>query len=360
MKNDRWIYSYDYPPDSIWENWRLSDGVPSWIMDEAEAVSERVRENKIRWRALEESKKLGMGNQPVGDMREMLCFLLLTDSHCTYNGTWDDTVESMRAVANSLSGRGIRMDRIIHLGDLTDGLLPLNKTEEIEQQCILDMQEVLMGTGALDEMEGIRDLLNIVPGNHDYNYFRGNPEIRYPSTPQYYIDEPGQKLRLIFMDSFDPKEKLRYGFTEYCIHWVESVLHMMPKDYVAIIFSHVPPIKQLHAWSDWIRNSHILMPVLDKFADRILAYINGHSHCDHLFNDLHNGQFPIISINCAKCEYFLEHKPEGAVVPYRRLGARMQESFDIMQVDTEKREIYFTRFGAGQDRIVRNHKAEWV
>ena len=159
------------------------------------------------------------------------------------------------------------------------------------------------------------------------------------------------------------KLELKFNSREEIIRHRENCsvgCHQMPKDYVAIIFSHVPPIKQLHAWSDWIRNSHILMPVLDKFADRILAYINGHSHCDHLFNDLHNGQFPIISINCAKCEYFLEHKPEGAVVPYRRLGARMQESFDIMQVDTEKREIYFTRFGAGQDRIVRNHKAEWV
>ncbi|MBR1634275.1 MAG: metallophosphoesterase [Lachnospiraceae bacterium] len=321
--NYKWIYTYDYAPDAVWEPWRANvygdkgEGTPAWIDEEAAAVAERV-------------------------CKGILTYILLADSHFTYNGTWDDTVASMRALTEKLP-----IDGLIHLGDLTDGLLPIAKTNEIERQCIEDMQRL----GAP---------VYIVPGNHDYNYFRGNPEIRYPSTPQYYIDEPGQKLRLIFLDSFDPKEELRYGFTEYCIHWTESVLHMMPKDYVAIIFSHVPPIKQLHAWSDWIRNSHILMLVLDKYADRILAYINGHSHCDHLFNGLHNGQFPIISINCAKCEYFLEHKPEGAVVPYRRLGDRTQESFDIMQVDTEKREIYFTRFGAGQDRIVRNHKAEWV
>ena len=75
---------------------------------------------------------------------------------------------------------------------------------------------------------------------------------------------------------------------------------------------------------------------------------------------LFNWQFPIISINCAKCEYFLEHKPKGAAVPKRRLGDRTQESFDIMQVDAENGKIYFTRFGAGDDRYVENHKAYWA
>lgn len=337
LPNSQWIYTYDYAPDSIWEPWRTSDEMPEWIMQEASLVAERAK---------------GHGKLPA--------YLLLADSHYTYNGTWDDTVASMKIVTGLLADQGIRLDRIIHLGDLTDGILSMERTEEIERKCLFDMQEILMSVRSPDEMGSIRSLLNIVPGNHDYNYFRGNQEIKYPSTPQYYIDDPEQKLRLIFIDSFDPKEELRYGFTEYCIHRVDAVLNMMPQDYVAIIFSHVPPIKQLHAWSDWIRNSHILMPVLDKYADRILAYINGHSHCDHLFNGLHNGQFPVISINCAKCEYFTEHKPEGAVVPYRRLGDRTQESFDIMQVDAEKREIYFTRFGAGQDRAVVNHKAVWV
>ena len=312
--NYKWIYTYDYSPDSVWDDWKDSDSQAEWISDETGSVAERVR-------------------------TDLKLYILLADSHFTYNGTWEDTVSSMKA----LKGK-IPLSGIIHLGDLTDGLLPLDRTQEIERSCISDMES--MGVPVY-----------ITPGNHDYNYFRGNPQIKYPDRPQYYIDLPEQRLRLIFIDSFDPKEELRYGFTEYCIHWVESILQMMPENFVSIIFSHVPPIKQLHVWSDWIRNSHILMPVLDKYADRILAFINGHSHCDHLFNDLHNGKFPIISINCSKCEYYLEHKPNGAEVPFRRLGDRTQESFDIMQVDTDKNEIYFTRFGAGRDRTVKNHRA---
>ena len=221
------------------------------------------------------------------------------------------------------------------------------KTHEIENAIMADMESFGVPVYA-------------VPWNHDYNYFRGNPEIRYPETSRYYVDDDRHGLRMCFIDSFDPKAGSRYGFTEDCIAWLDSTLDGLPRDYKVIVFSHLTPLVRLQAWTSDIRNREKLIGVLDKHAGRIMAFINGHNHCDHFFNDLKNGQFPIISINCAKCEYFLEHKPAGAEVPFRRLGDRTQESFDIMHVDTIKNEIYFTRFGAGRDRIVRNHKAEWM
>ncbi len=315
-KNYKWIYTYDYAPESRWEPWRESVPKEKWVDKEADAVVNRLKE--------------GLDS-----------YILLADSHFTYNGTWEDTFASLKTVSERTKIKGI-----IHLGDMTDGLLPLNKTTDIEKACIEDMKS--LGTE-----------LYLVPGNHDYNYFKGNPEIKYPETPQYYIDDNDQKIRLIFIDSFDPKEEVRYGFSQECINWLDKTLEELPNDYNAIIFSHLTPLVRLQAWTKDIRNRNDLIAVLDKHADRILAFINGHNHCDHIFNDLKNGKFPIISINCAKCEYFTEHKPAGAVVPERRLGDRTQESFDIMQIDPAKKEIYLTRFGAGSDRIVRNHKAEW-
>ncbi len=314
--NHRWIYTYDYAPDSVWEQWRENTDTPEWIDEEAKAVAGRVKS-------------------------DLPTYLLLADSHFVYNGTWDDTTEAMRALK-----KRIPLDGVIHLGDMSDGLLPLYETEKIEKRC-------------MEDMESLGVPVYVVTGNHDYNYFKSNPEVRYPDRPQYYKDIDSEKLRFIFIDSFDPKEGVRYGFTEYCIHWLDACLNMMPEDYTAIIFSHVTPLVRLQAWTDNIRNRHGLIEVLDKYADRILAFFNGHNHCDHLFNDLKNGQFPIISINCAKCEYFTEHKPEGAVVPERRLGDRTQESFDIMQVDAKNKEIYLYRFGAGSDRMVSKHKAFW-
>ncbi len=345
MPNDRWIYTYDYAPDSLWEPWRDEvypdgqgldeSGIPAWIGVEADAVTVRVNEHTAAVASVSDISD-GLGDHPA-----LLTFLLLADSHYTVNGTWQDTVASIRALAKRLSLSGI-----IHLGDLTDGLLPAAKTREFTERCMGDLESI-----------GVP--VYVVPGNHDYNYFRGNPEIMYPDRPQYYKDIPDEKLRIIFIDSFDPRESVRYGFTDYCVHWLEAALGMMPQGYCAIIFSHLTPLVRLQAWTKDIRNREKLIGVMDRHADWILAFINGHNHCDHLFNDLHNGQFPVISINCAKCEYFTDHKPEGAEVPYRRMGDRTQESFDILQIDADKRELYFTRFGAGRDRLVRNRRAEW-
>ena len=318
--NYKWIYTYDYAPDSVWEEWRNDDDDLSWIEAEADSVAERVKKAS----------------------EHLPCFILMADSHYVYNGTWDDTVRSLHALEER-----IRIDGIIHLGDLSDGLLPMDKTRVIESKCINDMLSL-----------GVP--LFIVPGNHDYNYFRKNPEIKYPDMPQFYVDSVENGFRMIFIDSFDPLENVRYGFTEYCVHWLDATLRSMPADFKAIIFSHVTPLVRLQAWAKDIRNREKLIEVLNRYSDRIIAYFHGHNHCDHLFNDLNNGQFPIISINCAKCECFTEHKPEGAVVPMRRLGDRTQESFDVMQIDSGKNKIHLTRFGAGSDRVVRDHKAEWL
>ncbi len=324
--NYKWIYTYDYAPASLWEPWRDAAyasggldarGTPEWITEEAAAVAGRVRPG-------------------------LLSFLLLTDSHFVINGTWEDTVSAMKALAGRIGPKGI-----IHLGDLTDGLLPLEKTRELERQVVTDLENICRP-------------VYLVPGNHDYNYFRGNKEIRYPERPQFFADYPEEQLRLIFIDSFDPKESARYGFTDYCVHWLESVLAMLPEGYSVIVFSHVTPLVRLQAWTDNIRNREKLMGVLDRYAGRILALVTGHSHCDHLYNELYNGRFPIVSVNCAKCEYFTEHKPEGAVVPERALGDRTQESFDVLQVDGAKRELFFIRYGAGKDRAVRDGKAIWL
>lgn len=330
-KNYKWIYTYDYAPESRWEPWR--DEV---YKDSGENVDNRERKPTPAWITKE-------AENVVSRLKEYVpAYILLADSHFTYNGTWEDTLASMKAVSERTKVEGI-----IHLGDMTDGLLPLKKTSEIEKGCI-------------EDMESLGADLYLLPGNHDYNYFRGNPEIKYPETPQYYIDNNEQKIRLIFIDSFDPKEEVRYGFTKECISWLDKTLEALPDGYNAIIFSHLTPLVRLQAWTKDIRNRNDLIAVMDKYADRILAFINGHNHCDHIFNDLKNGKFPIISINCSKCEYFTEHKPAGAIVPERRLGDRTQESFDIMQIDPIKKEIYFTRFGAGQDRIIRGGKGYFI
>ena len=56
-----------------------------------------------------------------------LVFALLADSHCTVNGTWNDTVSNIAAVHERVG-----LDGIIHLGDLSDGMLD---KKNLQQNC---------------------------------------------------------------------------------------------------------------------------------------------------------------------------------------------------------------------------------
>lgn len=326
--NHPWIYTYAYAPNQLWEPWRSSNETPPWLPEEVYQVSQRVSASIVD---------------------DTLAFVLLTDNHYTINGTWQDTKEAIRRLAEM-----IKLDGIVHLGDFTDGMVSRSLTRQYVEDMLKDFQAADLSCYA-------------TLGNHDCNYFKNNPDwltleeqcglYLNDNPPRYVIDYDRQKLRLIFIDSYDVNEPLRYGFSTDCVEWLGQSLKKLPQEWKVIIFSHLPPLAELQIWAKELRNSAAMIDVLNQYSDKILAYINGHNHCDHLHNEYAS---PIISINCAKCEYFLEHKPEGAVVPYRALGARTQESFDIMTVNADTREIHFTRFGAGDDRVVRNGKAEWV
>ncbi|MEK3826966.1 MULTISPECIES: metallophosphoesterase family protein [Paenibacillus] len=375
---DRWIYTYDYAPDESWtvyqkdlsgssyrqENYEFTEHVyfrvclrktnganfenfedinrilsfikteitppetKMWINNEVERVSKSV--NNVR----------GEGDIP---------FLLLTDTHYTVNGTWNDTSASIQQLHAALGLRGI-----IHLGDFTDGMTSREVSRHYVEQVLGDLKK--------NEIP-----LWVTLGNHDTNYFGNNPEpfsieeqcdlYLGRNEPRYSVDFEHPKLRFIFLDSFDPNETLRYGYNEACIQWLKTQLDHTPEDWKTIIFSHLTPTRRLQYWAKEIRGEKELMDLLKSNANQILAFINGHNHGDFLDNE---EGFPIISIVNSKCEAFLEYKPTGFITPDRKLGNASQEAIDIMLVNPEQQQIQFVRFGAGKDRIVAHGKAEWT
>jgi hypothetical protein len=303
------------------------DPVKHWITDEALRVSDKVN-------ALKESGGL--------------VFALLTDSHYTVNGTWDDTMAGIRAVHASVG-----FDGVIHLGDMTDGMVPAGITEHY-------VKIILDGLNTL----GVP--VWIALGNHDTNYFKKNREpfslteqsklYLGRKDPRYYVDFPGQRLRFIFLDSFDYREELRYGYSPECVSWLEQTLGGIPEDWKTVIFSHLPPMARLQYWAKEIRGETGIMSALNAHAGKITAFINGHNHAD--MPD--NGTFPIISIANAKCESFTDRKPEGFVTPERTLGCASQECWDVLILSPGAGTARFVRFGAGRDRIVSNGEADWA
>lgn len=289
---------------------------------------------------------------------DSLNFFLMTDSHYTVNGIWEDTAGNLRNAARALKRCGVGLDGVLHLGDATDGMVPA----EITRDYVTDMQADIRSLGVP---------LYYVIGNHDSNYFRNNPErfcqeeIRELYLPErekcyYYQDWAEHKLRMIFLESFDPGEKIRYGFHEEELNWLEDLLAETDPEWYVLIFSHVPPTPRLHYWSQEMRGSRRLLRILKQYRDcsreydadghsHLLGLIHGHNHADQ--TDYEEG-FPIISVGCCKCEYFPDKKPEGAVAWNRVPGEDSQDLWDILTISTEKGTLDFTRFGAGEDRHI--------
>lgn len=209
-------------------------------------------------------------------------------------------------------------------------------------------------------------------GNHDTNYFKGNQEwltteeqyayyLRYNDehiyrergSLYYYVDYEKQKVRCLFLHSFNHQEGLRYGFPIEEIGWVRRTLAETPEDYCVLVFSHDAPLARLDYWASEIRNGEELVGVLEEYHSRkghcILAYIHGHTHADYVYTER---TFPIVSVGCSKVEYFPDKKPEGAVRYEREIGTVTQELWDTLIVKPEERRLEFVRFGAGENRTV--------
>lgn len=275
---------------------------------------------------------------------DSLVFGLMTDTHYVINGGWEDSISNLIAVHKK-----VKLDAMVHLGDLTDGMLPLDVTKKYSEKVMKDLQS-------------LRIPVYLTLGNHDSNYFKLNQEWMTPEEqsqfylkrekPWYTVDFEKQKLRCMFLFSFNHQEEIRYGFPQEEVEWVKRMLNEVPDGYSILIFSHVPLLPEMHYWSNLIRNCTEMKNVLDQYVHSggiILAYIHGHNHSDQI---LYTECFPIISIGCAKCEDFKDKKPEGSVTFERKKGTLTQELWDVLVINTEEKKMEFVRFGAGNDRIV--------
>ena len=380
---NRLIYTYSYDPEGNWTSYVREESDPHWTAQPrtfrrrgyvrltAEYAGEAGKDfcfsDLFR---LEETEKESTGDTAQGtctglqeipewmqqeaektagkteQFREAdaAVYLLLTDTHYTTGGIWPDTVKSMKLVAEK-----IRPDGLIHLGDLTDGLLPVRYTKEIVQ-------------GIVGDLRGIAERPLICLGNHDRNYFRGNPDSMTAEESaelcmgrketSFAEDLPEKKLRLLFLNSFDPEKKERYGFSRTELVFARRALRTLPEGYRILIFSHVPPASEIHVWSKKIRNGERLLRLIERFQRKrhaVLGYIHGHNHADQIWNGCN---FPVIGIGCSKLEYFEEHKPAGSVTWYRERGGPSQELWDVLVISAKRGTLDLIRFGAGEDRHV--------
>jgi 3',5'-cyclic AMP phosphodiesterase CpdA len=303
-------------------------------------------------------------DQTIGEVRNIteakefrgMVFFLCTDSHYVVNGTWQDTYRNMMACSMAL-----HPDGFIHLGDLTDGM--------VSKEVTTDYVNAMMG-----DMERLGGSLYFILGNHDSNYFAANKEPftreeeydlyfqnRVPGVfaadrtiLSYYKDMDRIKTRFIFLDSFDYQEQIRYGFSDKELLWFRETLKDTPKAYDVMLFSHVPPLTEIHFWSDQIRNGEAMVQAAELFHEersgRVLAWIHGHNHGEMVYR---KHKFPIISIGCNKCESFPGKKPPGCESYMRTPGQVTQDLWDVLIVSpAQQNALTLIRFGAGENRRI--------
>ncbi len=347
---EKWIYTYAYSPNEAWVVYSGSPGDETWRREDYVFTEDAYFRCCLKKADGGELDREDLSNALLLEKPDVLRFALLTDTHYAVNGGWDVT-----AGAIWTASRRQRLDGIIHLGDFTDGMV----TKDVCAEYVNIVLDDLRATGAP---------VWAALGNHDSNYFKGNPErltlmeqcrlYLGREQPRYFVDFKEHGLRLLFLDSFDPDAaELRYGFSDECVDWAGHTLQATPSGWSAIVFSHVTPVARLQVWVKQIRGGEKLLGVLNSHSEKLLAFINGHQHADILCNDY---AFPIIAVGCAKCEYETVYKPEGAFTPKRVPGASSQQLWDILSVDTASRTLTFRRQGAGQNRAVKDGKALWL
>ncbi len=269
-------------------------------------------------------------------------FVLLTDTHYGCGSNFEQTAFLLEDLTKNL-----HPDALIHLGDLTDGSLPGEWTKKFALRVIRSLKKICSPCFFLI-------------GNHDYNYFKDNPDrFSQKECEELYlegqkenriIDLKDKKLRLIFLSTFDPAEKHRYGFGLSTVWFLIKALVSAPKGLRIIVLSHVPPLPEIHCWDSTIRHSGPVVRSLEiftKIRKQVPVYIHGHNHCDQVYL---RKNFPIIGIGPSKLEDFQIKKPEGSNTPLRDQYDETSALFDVLLV--KEKELLFFRYGAGEDRTV--------
>ena len=352
----RYLHTYDYAPEQAWVTYTGDFRENAWIQEDyvfGNRCYFRIALRRVDGRAVSEQELVPLekilqysgpaeesaGPSPVflpeieataAGVRALrgegeLAFAVLTDTHYTVNGTWQDTVRNLAAVHEKTG-----LDAVIHLGDFTDGIVPRHITYHYIQ-------------GMLSDLRSLDIHLHVVLGNHDSNYFRNNPEV-FPLEEQaglYQSGSPGmrpwkgctycycdygeQKLRCIFLSAYRNEERLRYGYDMEQIGWLENVLREVPEDWHVLVFSHDAPIARLDFWSEEIRNEAALMDVLETWQEEhhaLLGFVHGHTHADFVYRER---SFPIISVSRTR-----EHdRPEQTTLagqPWHGFGVREEIS----------------------------------
>ena len=163
--------------------------------------------------------------------------------------------------------------------------------------------------------------------NNYQNYF-----VDY-ATCNSYCDDAVRKIRYIFLNT---NSNTYQGYTLTMIRdWLENTLREMPDEYNTIIMSHHPLNPDLST------SARDCTSRLNKYADKIICCISGHTHRD----DSVMSEEGILYVTTTNAGFIT-----GEDGWERKQGMPTETAYDIFVIDTQNRKMYAVRYGAGENR----------
>ena len=146
----------------------------------------------------------------------------------------------------------------------------------------------------------------------------------------YYFDNDIQKIRYIVLGC-----NYNSDLTPTQVNWAVNIINNTPTDYTLVIFSHTG---LTFADSIPIGSFTNIINALDSFNGKVAGVFVGHQHKEGQYTTPSGIRF--IQLNCDS--YDLQ---EGEIV--RRLGNYTEQSFYIIQINTQTSTVNIENIGAG-------------
>ena len=285
-----------------------------------------------------------------------LTLLVYTDIHHDPKDKVDLYRETMDCAGKLMEQT--RIDALWNLGDLINGrtttkaeaIAQLRDVIEEENRITLHAHRVagnhdnnlqsteLSGAGyGMEEVLSCEELNAVLE-----NTSSSQKEHHSPYRPtDYYVDFEGIRVVCITAEGNAFQEETTRWLREEALSTTSQVL----------IFSHLPTRPEWGYHGD-VEHGEWIEEALNAFiaeGGTVICYIHGHDHGDKISD---TGAWKEVSIGCARFQTPKSGGTEGMVYQRRQTWNKTKYLFDVVQIDPEKREVRFIRFGAGRDRVI--------
>lgn len=325
----------------------------------------------------------------------------ITDTHAGINnrnlGFLKKTgYDHMQSVVNLT--KILECDYVVHGGDIIDGSsITVDEAKQSLSEFINIMNKIDVPVFAMkgnhddnslgdtydkQDLSGVISFSDLKSCVFDQSLHKGNLIVNKddPEGAYGYYDDTKNKIRVLFFDSFNTKQKMngkQYAFplvsskgwfANTQLNWIANAMKAIPKGYKSLIFSHTgivdyrdttskihPEVINAEAVQALIKGfesgSKVLYEGKNKdfpislnidfegVKTQTYAWINGHVHGDH-FKKIPQTQVSSIATLCSKPD-------PTETYQYRKFGTIYEDSFSVLVLTPSTKTLDIIRFGAG-------------